>query len=313
MTRAYRSRRYTNTKTSNKKGSISRRAPMPLVQPTPMATSRIFRGFYSTMRQFFPTLNEQSFSRVFAQFIITTDFSEFLDKVPELKGMPSKPEMNRVMVKMANQIATNVKIGNVNGMKIYNATRRQKGRRSTPRIIAGGEMGDNLLLSGYAMLQICLATYTYLHLPRRYAFFFVALVLYYFFVQFEVMFGMRNADYQDLILPNIAVSTIEAGTVTTHVITSIFGWLKRLLRSRGHSAVTDYLHPSHNRELAIGQLSYNLPPPPLRMSQQQQQQRAVSPHPHPPRSRSLHLLSPEELAELANTPQTNSELPYRRT
>lgn len=308
MTKNYRSRTFRRG-TTVKRGTLGRRAhSIPLSSTTSATTvsnysvksSKIFRGFYSTMRQFFPTLNEQSFSRVFAQFITTPDFSEFLKIVPEFSDLHiSKTKMNDIMVKMANQIASNV-------------TRRRNGRRSTPRIIAGGEMGDNLLLSGYAMLQICLATYTYLRLPRRYAFFFVALVLYYFFVQFEVMFGMRNADYQDLILPNIAVSTIEAGTVTTHGITSIFGWLKRLLRSRERSSEmnsrVDRLQPSHAH--TPGPRALQLLPQPQHPDQVHQS-RAVS-STVSPRRRSLYLTPSDELANLANIPQTSASLPYRR-
>ena len=255
MTRAYRSRRY--TKTSNKKGSISRRAPMPLVQPTPMATSRIFRGFYSTMRQFFPTLNEQSFSLVFTRFITTPDFSVFLDKVPELKGMPSKPEMNLVMVEVAAEIASKVKNEPI-GSKIKNGGRSGRLQRRDPTT----DINNELTVMYWSLIYICI---NLICLRRRpiHAVFYIALIIFYFWSLLEHSSGPEaTADRNRLLATRVLpAATIIGGPPGVYLIRLIFGCLRRLV-SRSDDDDDDDAY-RHDRFVEnYNRIQNRSPPPP---------------------------------------------------
>jgi len=233
MTKFNNSRRIPKLNVGTKTSRIRRRTPSrhsPSTSTTSATTvsnysvksGKIFRGFYSTMRQFFPTLNEQSFSLVFTRFITTPDFTEFLKTVPELKGMPSKPEMNLVMVEVAAEIASKVKNEPI-GSKIKNGGRSGRLQRRDPMT----DINNELTVMYWSLIYICI---NLICLRRRpiHAVFYIALIIFYFWSLLQHS-GPEEPANRLLATRVLPAATIIGGPPGVYLIRLIFGCLRRLV------------------------------------------------------------------------------------
>ena len=267
-----------------------------LVRHNDIGSSKIFQGFYDTMHLIFPMLDQSTFSRVFITFINTRDFTEFLKFVPTTACNEihmSKNDINKVMIDISSQIGTNVSIQvnmphNVNHRNI---------------MFGGASLVDSVLSNDNAqfiMIQICMATFTYMNLPKRVRPFFVALVLYYFYIFLQIEYpkeGFEKLDYESLFIPGASLLTVESGTI----MVKIFTWLRkfmsgyqRRLPSR-HTALVRALKTrtslSPNRLMILPDPDPSPDPQPEIVEPPEPIPRAAS-----PRRKSLFLLSPEERA-----------------
>jgi hypothetical protein len=261
-----------------------------------ISSSKIFQGFYNTMHLIFPMLDRSTFSRVFTTFINTRDFTEFLKFVPTTACNEihmSKSDINKVMIDISSQIGTNVSI-QVNMPHNVNHSNIMFGGAN---LVDSVSSNDN---AQFIMIQICMATFTYMNLPKRVRPFFVALVLYYFYIFLQIEYpkeGVEKLHYESLFIPGASLLAVESGTI----MVKIFTWLRkfmsgyqRRLPSR-HTALVRALKTrtslSPNRLMILPDPDPSPDPQPEIVEPPEPIPRAAS-----PRRKSLFLLSPEERA-----------------
>jgi hypothetical protein len=175
------------------------------------SSSRIFKGFYKTMHSIFPDLDESRFSEVFLMFITTTDFSEFLQFMPDFKDL-SVLEMNKFMVVASEQLRNDV-IYEITGKSI-GPTTTQGNQRS---IMSGGDIT-------VIMIHTILAMLVAIGLPPRYRYIFAGLIICFF------MFNILNRD--DFRFDSDRVFTllgIEGGVVAVAGIEATYEWVQRII------------------------------------------------------------------------------------
>lgn len=180
-----------------------------------ISSSRIFEGFYSTMHSFFPDLKKRELSKVFLMFITTTDFSEFLQFMPDFKDL-SVLEMNKFMVVASEQLRNDV---------IYEITGKSIGPTSTHgnqrRIMSGGDIT-------LIMIHTILAMLVAIGLPDRYKYIFAGLIICFF--MFNILKYRHNPDDYvidaDTIFPLLG---IEGGVVAVAGIEATYEWVQRII------------------------------------------------------------------------------------
>ena len=264
-----------------------------LVRHNDIRSSKIFQGFYNTMHLIFPMLDQSTFSRVFTKFMNTRDFTEFLKFVPITACNEidmSKSDINKIMIDISSQIGTNVSIQvnmphNVNPSNI---------------MFGGASLVDSVLSTDdaqFIMIQICMATFTYMNLPKRVRPFFVALLLYYFYIFIQIEYPKEDfkIDYERLFIPGASLLTVESGTI----MVKIFSWLRKIMsgyQRRPQSRHTELVRAlktrtslSPNRLMILPDPDPSPAPQPELVELPEPILRVAS-----PRRKSLYLLSPEE-------------------
>jgi hypothetical protein len=175
------------------------------------SSSRIFKGFYNSMHSIFPDLDESRFSEVFLMFITTTDFSEFLQFMPDFKDL-SVLEMNKYMVVASELLRKNV---------MYEITGKSIGPTSTHgnqlRIMTGGDIGDIIAI----MVHMILATLVAIGLPLNIRYIFVGLIICFF------VFNIRNRNDFDA-GGVFTLLAIEGSVVALAGIQATYGWVRRI-------------------------------------------------------------------------------------
>ena len=176
------------------------------------SSSRIFKGFYNSMHSIFPDLDESRFSEVFLMFITTTDFSKFLQFMPDFKDL-SVLEMNKYMVVASELLRKNV---------MYEITGKSIGPTSTHgnqlRIMSGGDITEITILTILAMLAVVGGP------PDRYKNFFAGLIICFF------MFNILTRDDFRFDADRVFTrSRIEGGVVALAGIQATYGWVRRII------------------------------------------------------------------------------------
>lgn len=174
-------------------------------------SSRIFKGFYEPMHKIFPDLSEQKFSKIFMKFITTTDFSEFLQFMPDFKDL-SVLEMNKYMILVSEQLRSIV-TSEITGNSIRPTHSNYR------RIMSGGDIGT-------IMIHIILTILVTIGLPVSYRKFFAALII--CFLIFNIRDYSSNPDYSlgsDEIFPLVV---LEGSGTLVATISTITNWVRRI-------------------------------------------------------------------------------------
>ena len=259
-------------------------------------------ALYSPMSHFLPGMNKDEFLRVFAKFIKTTDFTEFLKTIPSGRDIPSVDEMNAVMTQIAQELKSKTSVGDnfasdtaVEVVEGGDNKQNQNGQ-------TGGDLFPDFPDSYLYMMTLVFAFVNLVTLRGQrpvYIAFYIALVIFYFWsltiyvprgfyidrygAQVQYRYGEidRRPTFHPTLLSRILPVTIAA-PIPINIIRSIaekvFYWLGRLISPA--AADDDHL---------------------------MQQSRVV-----PSRRRSLYLTPSDELLNLANIPQTSASLPYSK-
>lgn len=275
---------------------VSRRShsrQSPQLQLTPV------EALYSPMSHFLPGMNKDEFLRVFAKFIETTDFTEFLKTIPSGRDIPSIDEMKSVMKQIARELKLKTSI---NGVRFVSTPAVEVLEGGDNKQNQNGQTGGDLFSDSHLYMMTIVFAFVNLVTLRRqrpvYIAFYIALVIFYFWsltiyvprgyyidlygAQVQYRYGEidRRPTFHPTLLSRILPVAIAA-PIPINIIRSIaekvFYWLGRLISPA--AADDDHLMP---------------------------QSRVVV----PPRRRSLFLTPSDELANLANIPQTNASLPY---
>ena len=246
---------------------------------TNIQSSKIFEGFYELIHKIFPRLSKQKFSKVFLKFITTTDFSEFLQFMPDFKDL-SVLEMNKYMILVSeqlNSIVTSEITGNSIGPTPTHSNRLLQ---------VGGDIG-------LIMIHFIISILVTIALPPSCKKFFVALII--CFLISNIRDYSRDPDYSvdsAEIFPLVVLEGSGAVVAITNWVRIILGYALDYITNR---RVQNLSHRTVN-EVEVEQ---HVSDTPARMEELP---------PYRPRRQSLYLQQ-----DSPHRPGPRSELKYRRT